>query len=247
MVTRAATHDDDIALARACLNQEPSAVQALRDTYHVNLRSVLLRRGASFTEAEDLLWDLWGDLLAGKNGGEPLLTRYHGRCSIKVWLITVATHRLVDLKRRARFQGELRNSGNDDEEEEAATPFDKLPGPVNTSPDKELAGLLHRAVHDAIKASTPEERVMLRLVYIENLSQREVAQMWHWHESKISRFLTAALTGIEERALGTIRKADPSLEFTLADLLDLCDGTMELLLQGSIPPSSQSKKQSSRK
>ena len=105
--------DEDRLKLRECLEGNPEALAFLRSKYQSPLTTALLRRGASPTEAEDLLADLWGDCVVGEEGHPSLLEKYSGRCAVKAWLVTVATNRLFDLKRKLRFRGEA--TGKDGE------------------------------------------------------------------------------------------------------------------------------------
>jgi len=64
---------------------------------------------------------------------------------------------------------------------------------------------------------------MLRLVYLHDVTQREVGRMWGWHESKVSRCLAQAMAEIEARTQERIRETDPWMELTWEDFLDLCE------------------------
>ena len=75
----------------------------------------------------------------------------------------------------------------------------------------------------AAMAKCPSQSfVMLRLVYLNGLSQREVAQLWGCHESKVSRALDSALELIASETLRSVKEADPWLEVGWDDFLELC-------------------------
>jgi hypothetical protein len=65
--------------------------------------------------------------------------------------------------------------------------------------------------------------VLLRLVYLYGLTQREIVRMLHWHESKVSRTLSEAMSHIERNTLRELKKRDPLLELTWQDFLSLCE------------------------
>lgn len=198
---------------------EGLAVDDLRRQYHPLLLSTLIARGASRTEAEDLLADLWGDCV-GRDAERPsLLQKFSGKCPIQNWLQTVATHRLVDLKRRHKHRGELQ-SGTERE----GPDFDALPdtGPDAASEDA-LVALLKDSLQAAFAECQPEPMLMLRLVYLNGLSQREVGRMWGWHESKVSRCLSQAMERIESATLQEISRNDPWLQLSWPDFIALCE------------------------
>jgi RNA polymerase sigma factor (sigma-70 family) len=198
------------------------AVGELREQYQAMLLSTLVARGATRVEAEDLLADLWGDCVGRGPDRPPLLEKFSGKCPVQNWLLTVATHRLVDLKRRQKHRGELPSVGRDSTEPEH-NPFEQLPAPAAAESESTLVALLKESLQAGFAQCAPETMLMLRLVYLNGLSQREVGRMWGWHESKISRSLTHAMTEIENITLRQIRQRDAWLELTWADFLALCE------------------------
>ena len=65
--------------------------------------------------------------------------------------------------------------------------------------------------------------VLLRLVYIHGLTQREIVRMLGWYESKVSRVLSQTMEQIQTHTLREVKKRDPWLELTWQDFLDLCE------------------------
>ena len=63
---------------------------------------------------------------------------------------------------------------------------------------------------------------MLRLVYLHDLSQREVAAMWGYHEAKVSRSIASAMDSIRQRTLDEIHNVEPRLKLNWEDILELC-------------------------
>src|SRR5882724_9877342 len=83
-------------LARNCQQGDAEALAHLRDTSHTALFNILISRGASRTEAEDLLADLWADCVPGSDERPSLLEKFSGKCTFQGWLATVATNRWID-------------------------------------------------------------------------------------------------------------------------------------------------------
>ena len=108
---------DAEGLAR-CQRGDPAALADLRDKLQAPLFGILLARGASRTEAEDLLADLWADCVAGSEDKPSLLEKFNGRSTIQGWLATIATNRWIDFKRRGVKQVDLTASSSEGREQD---------------------------------------------------------------------------------------------------------------------------------
>lgn len=202
-----------------CQQGDPTALAHLRHQYHPTLIGILRARGATVDETEELLADLWGDCVT-KNDDQPaLLDKFSGKCSVQAWLATVATRRWIDLKRRQTRRGESTPARDRD----GSDPLEHLPATVSSERDDALVGLLSESLRTAFAASAPVDLLMLRLVYLHGVSQRELMRMWGWSESKVSRQLTRAMGQIEQTTLEHLRRKDPWLALTWQDFVDLCE------------------------
>ena len=218
------THEQDLSFAQSVLSANSAAAAELRSRYHGRLVAVLCARGASATEAEDLVADLWSDCFAAPPNRPTLLSKYQGRCALESWLLTVATHRLIDLKRRQTFRVEVAASDRSSDDF-----FDRRPQPEATPREESLLKLLRAAIRNAFAKRDSESVLMLKLVHLHQLTQREVARMWGWHESKVSRALDAARESIARDILLELKRADPWLDLQWEDFLELCSGSADAL------------------
>jgi DNA-directed RNA polymerase specialized sigma24 family protein len=214
----AGVNESDLESVRAILAGSEAAAVDLREKHHGKLVGILCARGATKTEAEDLVADLWSDCFGSSQRPSPILAKYQGRCALESWMVTIATNRLIGLKRRQRFRAELPQPNQN----RLTDPFDSLPGVIETRAEGLLLDLLSRCVINAFSEADPEILLMLRLVHIYGVTQREIGRMWRWHESKVSRSLDQAGKTIKKRVLAEIRKTDPWLTLTWEDFSDLC-------------------------
>ena len=216
------SHEEDLNFVQRVLNVNAPAAAELRKRYHGRIVAVLCARGANPTEAEDLVADMWSDCFAARPDRQTLLGKYQGRCALESWLLTVATHRLVDLKRRQAFRVDIAPSdrGSDDF-------FDRRPQPETVSSEKHLLKLLREAIRNAFAKRDSESVLMLKLVHLHQLTQREIARMWGWHESKVSRALEVARRNIARDILSELKRIDPWLELRWEDFLELCAGSAD--------------------
>ncbi len=212
--------EEDSLLVRQCRQGDPEALAALRRKYLGDLTKILLARGATPTECEDLLADLWDDCVAGGDDRPSLLEKFSGRCAVRNWLATVATRRWIDSRRRRSRHTEPAQSSA------GGTVEDMLEGlPATDAPatDEALASLLLESLRAAFRARSSQELLLLRLVYLHGVTQREVCRMLGWTEAKVSRTLSAAMQEIESSTLRQLRSRDPLLKLTWADLVELCE------------------------
>jgi RNA polymerase sigma factor (sigma-70 family) len=216
-------HEQDLAFVQRVLSADPEAAAELRSRYHGKLVGVLRARGASQTEAEDLVADLWTDCFAPRGERPTLLTKYQGRCALESWLLTVATNRLVDLKRRQSFRVEV-NAASDSSDDF----FDRRAHPEKPTSEKPLLDLLRESIQRAFRKQDADAILMLKLVHLHDLSQREISRMWGWHESKVSRTLEGARQSVAKIILVELKKVDPWLELRWDDFVELCAGSSEI-------------------
>jgi RNA polymerase sigma factor (sigma-70 family) len=209
--------DNEHDQVHRCQQGDPAALVDLRETHHPILFNILRARGASLNETEELLADLWGDCVPTADEQASLLDKFSGKCPVQGWLATVATRRWIDLKRKQNRRGDNVQSENNHASIESF--------PVAVSPGREdvLVDLLCNSLRTAFAACPPADLLMLRLVYLHGLSQREIMRMWNWSESKVSRKLSQAMQRIEQDTLLNLKRKDPWLELTWQDFVDLCE------------------------
>jgi RNA polymerase sigma-70 factor len=211
----------DLRLAASCANGDPAACESFERQFQESIRKVLLGRGATQNEAEDLARSLLSDCVMGQAGRPPLLKLYHGRCSLKNWILTCATNRLIDLKRSDKFRGSLPVFDG----ETLTDALNSLPAPASARIEPALTDMLRTALVGALAACSPEDRLMLRVVYLEGLTQREVARMWCCHESSVSRKLEDAMQTIADLTMRGVKQKDPWLVLQWEDFLEMCEAS----------------------
>lgn len=221
---------DDVALAEAALEGEPAALQRLLALLQSpELRRSLVSRGASFTEAEDVAGDLAGDCFAGqkvRGGAFRLLAHYNGKGSLLSFLRHVALRRLIDLKRRQAAHpraGEANASSPGD-------PLDRLSHgmAVTAGGDDLVVGLLAEALRRAFATADQESLLLFRLVHGYGVPQKDIARMWGWTESTLSRRMKALGSHLRSAVLDEARRADPWLELRWDDFVSLCRESIDL-------------------
>ena len=198
-------------LMRQAQQGDAEALARLRDELQPALLGILLSRGAGRSEAEDILADLWSDCVPGSDGAAPLLAKFNESASPLGWLARVAINRWIDAqRRRAKF------------ETEAEIDFDELPGCPTVLADNQLQAALRASLRAAFASCPAEAVLLLRLVYLHDLTQREAGQLLGWTESRTSRALAQTMAQIEKQTLDHLRQHQPHLELAWEDFLALC-------------------------
>jgi RNA polymerase sigma factor (sigma-70 family) len=208
--------DDQVLVFRICREGCVEALAQLRAQTHRSLLNILLARKATATEAEDILADIWADCVPGVEAHPSLLEKFSGRTSLLSWLATVATNRWLDFKRKEMRRAALL----------AAKP--EVNGAADEAVsqhvlEEPLVVLLSESLRAAFARCSAEHLVLLRLVYLHDVSQREIGRMLGWSESKTSRFLSEALEQIQSSSLREVKKRDPWLELSWQDFVELCE------------------------
>ena len=209
---------DDVALVERALAGDNAAIRELRDEHNGHLKARLLRRGASETDAQEILTDLWTDCVMGK------FRRWQPQAgsSLIAWLSSVATNRLIDHFRKQKFHADPLGGDGGDEDGLSRT-REAESASVGPSPrDAGLARLLRSSLAHALKNCDQTGLFMLKLVHLHGLTGREVARMWGWHESKVSRTASHAEDQIREMTLAEVHRREPTLELVWDDLVELC-------------------------
>jgi RNA polymerase sigma factor (sigma-70 family) len=202
------------------LQGNSAALAGLREQHQASLGNILRARGASDIETAELLADLWGDCVVRNDDQPSLLEKFSGKCSLQGWLATVATRRWIDLKRRQQRRGENHAPQSGDEDHD---PLEHLPATTAVPSDDVLVNLLRDSLQAAFASCPPADLLMLRLVYLHGLSQRELMRMWGWSESKVSRKLSQAMEQIEQQTMKHLKQQDSWLDLTWQDFVDLCE------------------------
>ena len=220
MASAGPSKSTDWQLVQDYLGGDVDALADIRNQYQDVLMHTLVARGATSSEAEELVANLWDDCVNQNDERPCLLDKFSGRCSLQSWLLTVSTNRLIDFKRRQAFQKDLTHVND---EGVVRSYFDSLPAPDERARDSSLIELLRASLQEAFSQCSAEELLMLRLVYLHDVTQREVGRMMGWHETKVSRQLSDAMAKVETYTLRSVRKKDPWLKLSWEDFQRLCE------------------------
>jgi RNA polymerase sigma factor (sigma-70 family) len=204
----------DVDLVQQCIEGSEEAIAELKRSLTPFLSKVLGSYGASKDEIDEILAQLWGDCLVGPR---PLFHVFNGRSALKSWLTAICVNRWISLKRREAQHTRAIHSLTIEAERPTAS------GRAATShPDSSIIDILGPALRQAFAACDVEELVLLQLVHMHGVTQREIASLWKWHESRVSRHIKHAEEKIAELTLREVKETDPYLELGWQDFVELC-------------------------
>jgi RNA polymerase sigma factor (sigma-70 family) len=208
----------DVDVVQQCLEGSEEAINELKKSLTPFLTKVLASYGASKDEIDEILAQLWGDCLTGPR---PLFHVFNGKSALKSWLTAISVNRWISLKRReAQHARAMQHLAIDAEQ----------PGKSTSQPDSAIIEILGPALRRAFAACDVEELILLQLVHVYGVTQREIASLWKWHESRVSRHIKRAEERIAQLTLQAVKETDPYLELRWTDFVELCR-SVELLRQ----------------
>lgn len=222
-------NEEDLALVRDALAGDAEASAKIgSDDMRGWIEGVLIKRGASPTEARDITTDVFSDSFGRAGDKAPLLESYNGGGPLRAFLSRAALNRLIDLKRRQRFQGTLPGRNFDDGPTDE---FDLLEGDSGDQPtDDNLVNLLRDALLHAFGQCNPRDLMLMRLVSIHGVRQETIAHALGWSQSKVSRAIASVMEDIRAKTMEEIRKADPWLDLDWTDFLGLCRNSTDFFV-----------------
>ena len=201
---------DDLCLIIACERGDERAWNDLVERFTTTVRSAARSATANEDAAEDLAQSSWAELygLRVREDGRPAskLAYYSGRGSLAGWLRAVVAQLSVDTFRK---QSKLVQTEEDTDLDRLArdarvteTQAFALSGVSN--PEQSLANRfaetdLQQALSKAVGELAPEDRLLVKLYYFDNLRLREAGVVLGVHEATASRRLTRIQTDLRKR------------------------------------------------
>jgi RNA polymerase sigma-70 factor (ECF subfamily) len=182
----------DLVLARACANGHQGAWEHFIALYRQPLTRAAIAITGSETLGRDLADQLYAELygLTTRDGvRRSPLDSYRGKGSLMGWLRTTLAQRHVDHHRRTHRELPLEDPADGYEPQAAVS--------APETPAAELR-LLGRAIEEALRRLTAEERFLLASYYLDERTLLEIAPLLHVHEATVSRKL--------HRVTGDLRK-----------------------------------------
>jgi RNA polymerase sigma-70 factor len=214
-------HLEDLALACACGEGIESAWEFFVEHFRQDLRgasrAMLRASGAGNDDrAEELADSLYAELYGVRSTGggrrKSLFEYFHGRSKLSTWLRAVLAQRHVDLLRADCGNISLDSAPDGKEDGPALEPVQRTnPAPADPNRAKILAGL-DRALHLALAALAPRDRLLLACYYVDQLTLAEIGRTLGEHESTVSRHLERTRRALRESVTEALRLGTASFD-----------------------------------
>jgi len=201
---------DDLCLIVACEFGDEKAWNELVERFSATVRSAARSASSNEDAAEDLAQSIWAELYGlrtrkdGKTASK--LAYYSGRGSLAGWLRAVVAQLAVDSYRK---QARLVQADEDGDLDRLAreTPMTELQtaaASTGQNPEQVVSNRfaerdMQNALHTAVKELTPEDRLLVKLYYFDNLRLHEAGKVLGVHEATASRRLTKVHTQLRRR------------------------------------------------
>jgi RNA polymerase sigma-70 factor (ECF subfamily) len=194
-----ALNADDLCLIVACERGDESAWNDLVVNFDSTVKSAARKISGNTEDAEDLASSIWAELygLKEKDGkAKGKLSYYSGRGSLAGWLRAVVSQLAVDQFRKdSRFvqieearefenlaQDSAEHSENSKVVHAAETPEEAL---SRTEAQRDVSNALRQAVSNL----EPEDRLIMKLYYFDDLKLKDIGVSLGFHEATASRKL----------------------------------------------------------
>ncbi len=196
-----ALHADDLCLIVACERGDQAAWSDLVGRYEATVRAAA--RGAASNEdaAEDLAQSIWAELhgLRVRADGRPSgkIAYYSGRGSLGGWLRAVVGQLAIDQHRKSSRLVQTEEDADFDrlvhdaqQHEGAFNVTHAAADPEHALADKSASRDVEEALAQAMRELAPEDRLLVKLYYFDDLKLREAGAVMGVHEATASRRLT---------------------------------------------------------
>ena len=235
-------HLEDLALACACGEGIEAAWEFFVEHYRQDLRGAsraMLRASGAGNDAraEELADSLYAELYGVRSTGagrrKSLFEYFHGRSKLSTWLRAVLAQRHVDLLRADRGNISLDAPPDGKEHGPVFEPVQRtIPSPADPDRAKILARL-DRALHLALAALAPRDRMLLASYYVDQQTLAEIGRTVGEHESTVSRQLDRTRRVLRESVAEALRRGTPALDGHSSDP-GLADAQIELAFEYAV-------------
>lgn len=201
---RIATHPVDHFLGSAAGHRDDGAWNVIHSEIGPTTCAILRRKPTADMEPDELWSESVARLIDDVRGsrilpnGRPMakIVEYEGHIPIEAYFVTVATH--IAITRNRKKKASLGLSEVPGEGEQVAPPGRER-DPATEIERHELLERLIRDITDTFDAMTPAERLVIQLIYIQNMPKGLAGTVAGFAAYKVSRILDQFRAEVERR------------------------------------------------
>ena len=223
---------DDLCLIIACEKGDEKAWEDLVANFDSTVKSAARKISSNNEDAEDLASSIWAELYGLRQDADgnkkSKLAYYSGRGSLAGWLRAVVSQLAVDqYRKQSKFVQieETREFENLAEESTNHSLNDQVvhhaENPEELLTEKQTGEDVSAALRTAINSLEPEDKLILKLYYFDDLKLKDIAATFGYHEATASRKLARIQTDVRKAVERELKKnhgwSDNEVKKYLAD------------------------------
>ncbi len=236
---------DDLCLIVACERGDESAWNDLVERFTATVRSAARSASKNEDAAEDLAQSIWAELygLRTRKDGMPAskLAYYSGRGSLAGWLRAVVAQLAVDVFRKQSRLVQT-EEGTDLERlarvAEGGAIVAAIPSPEESISNRLAQTDMRQALNQSVQELPPEDRLLVKLYYFDNLRLHEAGAVLGVHEATASRRLARIQTDLRKQVMKILVDergwTQAETERSFAEVAQHLDTDLESLLSKGI-------------
>jgi len=206
---------DDLCLIIACEKGDEKAWEDLVANFDSTVKSAARKISPNSEDAEDLASSIWAELYGLRQDADgnrkSKLAYYSGRGSLAGWLRAVVAQLAIDQFRKQSKLVQIEESlefeklANEASEHSNNGIVSHHNNPEELFSEKQTAGDVTRALKTAIEYLEPEDKLILKLYYFDDLKLKDIAGAFGYHEATASRKLARIHTEIRRAVEKSLR------------------------------------------
>jgi RNA polymerase sigma-70 factor (ECF subfamily) len=210
-------HADDLCLIIACERNDEKAWEDLVTAFDPVVKSAARKITSNSEDADDLASSIWAELYGLRQGEDGTrkskLAYYSGRGSLAGWLRAIVSQmaidrfrkqsRLVQIEEDREFENLAAESSNNSNNDHVVSHAEN---PEEIYTEQRTADDVVAALGSSIASLEPEDRLILKMYYFDDLKLKDIAAVFGYHEATASRKLVRVQSEIRksvEKALRT--------------------------------------------
>jgi RNA polymerase sigma-70 factor (ECF subfamily) len=200
---------DDLCLIVACEKGDASAWEDLVKNFDATVKSAARKISSNTEDAEDLAGSIWAELYGLKHDEDgklkTKLSYYSGRGSLGGWLRAITNQLAIDeFRKQSKFvqieeNREFENLANESSERnENSQVVSHAENPEEILTENRTAKDVSEALQQAVAGLEPEDKLIMKLYYFDDLKLKDIGNTLGFHEATASRKLVRVQTEIRK-------------------------------------------------